>query len=432
MTYRQRASLRRITGVAIWAFSLLIALDSAAPADDAKATMIAGVQSASLDGVAIDAKGTPVGGIVITLYGPQRYSTPTSRDGHFAIIDVLPGLYTLRAARPGAARPVAEQEYVALAGESSTLTIAIEQPQTSSDLKEIGHTSTHSGATINITPAATTGVTAQTFTEQGAVNVRRVLEELPGVTVQPAGGSGSYASQSVWGTPAVRGSLDQETQVLLDGLPITTGTGGANPTNFFNAYTLSGIRVVEGPGATLSQLESAINGAVDFQTLEPAAHTSGSFTIGDDGLGGSLSNYLFTGRTFNDKLGFVFDYAINGTPGSLTNGTGYINLPATAIVSGKAVGTTTAGPANAASNGIQNNPSNATSSLVAYGLGGTQQYLSKTTLAKITYAFSNATSAKVTFLNNYSNYDNNGRNITEFESQFAPGAAYTAPAGGPS
>jgi hypothetical protein len=378
------------------------------------------VQNATLRGIVTDASGLPLGQIPLSFIGPQRYAVVTGSDGRFTLEGVQPGLYNVQAPeRAGAAPVTVEQNYVVLAGDAPTLTLRFAKaPAAGSALKEIGSTKVRATTvSFNNSAADVARITAQTFVDQGSIGVRNVLVELPGITVQPAGGSGSFASQSVWGTPAVRGSLDQETQVLLDGLPITTGTGGANPTNFFSAFTLSGVQVLEGPGALLSQVESAINGSVNFQTLEPAARTSGSITLGSDSYGGAFSNYLFSGKALHGgKLGFVLDYAVDGTPGSL-NTRGDVNLPASATVNGKAIGPTTTA---AAIPNVQNGPSNAKSSLVACCYSATQQFLSKTELAKLEYHASTATTAKVEFLGNYTEYDNNGRNITEYTSLLSP------------
>jgi hypothetical protein len=409
--------LKRLLSAALATHILLFGFLFASPTIS-RADAQADTQSATISGVATDAGGTPLDGIPLTFVGPQHYAVITGNDGRFTLAGVQPGLYSIQASRrAGAALQTVEQNYLVLAGDSPTLTLRFTKTAAgTSALLEIGHTkaqTTTTAAIFNTSAADVARITQQTFVDQGSVGVRNVLVELPGITVQPAGGSGSFASQSVWGTPAVRGSLDQETQVLLDGLPITTGTGGANPTNFFSAYTLSGVQVLEGPGATLSQIESAVNGSVDFQTLEPTASTSGSITLGNDSYGGQFSNFRFSGKTLRgDKLGYVLDYAVDGTPGSLDT-SGDINLPANALINGKAVGTTTKA---ATTPGVYNEPTNATSSLVACCYSATQQFLGKTELAKLEYRASDAVSAKVEFLGNYTTYDNNGRNITEYTS----------------
>ena len=78
----------------------------------------------------------------------------------------------------------------------------------------------------------------------------------------------------------------------------------------------------------------AINGTINFRTLDPTRRPSGNVTIGVDSFGGVFSNFGYS-TTLNNKFGFVVDYAVDGTPGPLKNANYPDVLPGGYLINGQ-------------------------------------------------------------------------------------------------
>jgi outer membrane receptor protein involved in Fe transport len=239
-------------------------------------------------------------------------------------------------------------------------------------------------------------------------------------------------------SPNLRGALDYEKETLLDGHPLINGRFGDYPIMFVNAFLLDGIEIAQGPTANAAQINYGIGGTVNFRTAEPTRKPMGDLLAGTDGYGGGYSNLRYSSTSTNGKLAFVVDYAVYGTRGPLNGYASQITLPPGSIISGYgAIGGTTSGKPPSGVSGpypIANaagNPPNAYISLVACCQHVTSSFLNRGELAKLRYAFSPATSLTLSYLGLQSQYDNTASAFTQLYSTFAPGASYSAPAGGP-
>ena len=145
----------------------------------------------------------------------------------------------------------------------------------------------------------------QTMTEIGSsvsVITRDALEELgvdfaldaiataPGVTVNQNGAFGGNASVRI------RGASNDQTLVLIDGVPVNdpTGTGGGYNFAYLDTDTIERIEVLKGPQSTLWGSD-AIGGVVSITTKRPTEGLSGT-VFGEYGSfntlrgGASISN----------------------------------------------------------------------------------------------------------------------------------------------
>ncbi|MEA2666863.1 MAG: outer rane receptor for ferrienterochelin and colicin [Candidatus Eremiobacteraeota bacterium] len=420
--------------VALAGGPLSMAPAAAAPVQVAQAAPAqAATDASSLGGVATDAAGTPLAGVVITLRGATTQTTTTDAQGVYRFPTVAPGIYSISARKTGY-QSATETDVAVVSGQPVTYGVRLEQV-TLTSIREIGRTSTsYRRSTFNASPASVAVVSQQAFVDQGQAQVQRVLDQTPGIVIDHPGTNANNAAPGAITFPSIRGGLGFETASLIDGHPLAIGNFGDYVTTFLNSYVLGGVELIKGPGAAAPEINYAIGGTVNFRTLDPAAKPSGSIVLGMDSFGGQFSNFLLTGSTRNGRLGYVFDYAVNGSPGPLhdadnltTLGSGtLVRCTPTAFAAGTCkttIGTTTGAVSNAATNGFQNNPNYGTSSLFACCLRINQNFNGKTELLKLRYNLSPATTVTASYLGSQTWTDQNGNHVYQYAPSFVPGSS---------
>jgi len=415
---------------------LLVLALGALPGGWASLAASAQTPTATLNGTATDGQGNSLGGVTIGLTGPGTYTTTTGNDGKYQIAGIKPGIYSVRATHLGY-NEATQENYILLAGTASNLDVSLVQ-QTVSSLQEIGRVRVSArSSSFNPTPASVVIVPAATFQEQGALGLARVLEELPGLNFAYPIAGGNNAGRTAYAVPTIRDGLPTETSTLLDGHPVGNGDNGATIISFISTYTLGGIELIKGPGAAAPEINNAINGTVNFRTLEPTSRQQGSITFGVDGYGGQFSNWRATGTTLHGKLSYAFDYVVDGTPGPLRSSMMPSTLPATALINGQVQATNpnnaaaagTFGPpppivAGLTNNGIQNNAPWFNSTLLTCCYPISTQFLNRNELAKLRFNFSPNTSLTASYLGDNLTASANGNVNVFFPVNFNPGASY--------
>jgi|GEM_PF-668504 len=380
-------------------------------------------QTATLTGTAVDGQNNGIGGVTIRLTGPATYRTVTNPDGSYTIANITPGIYNLTATL-GGYNEATQQNYVILAGTTSTLGVTLIQ-QTLTSLQEIGRVRVNAAAsTFNPSAAAVNIVPQQAFKDQGALGLARVLEEQPGFNLQTSGAAGNTAGRASYQVPTFRDGFVTETADLLDGHAVGAGDNGATTlTTFLSPFILGSVELIAGPGATAPDIYSAINGTINFHTLDPTTRPLGSITLGYDGYGGQFSNWRLSGTTFHGKLGYVFDYVVDGSPGPLRTTMEPITLAAAnTTINGK---TFTATTATSFTNNIENNPPPLASTLLECCYGISTQYLNRNALAKLVYHFSPNTSLTGSFVGDTLTAGAIGNEYDSYPTFFCPGTFTT-------
>lgn len=386
---------------------------------------------ASVSGTVTDVNNGPLQSSTITLSGAQTFVATTDAAGAFSFDNVPPGTYTLTAARNGYDSQT-QRGFVVSSEGRNVVTIALAQ-RTLSTIQEIGRVSTRqSGVRINTTPASSAIISSQTFIDQGATQVMQILDETPGIISQYPGGTANPAASASVATPSIRGALGYETSTLIDGHPLATQSFGDYVVTYLNPFMFQSVELIKGPGAAATQDNYAINGTVNFRTLEPTAKPAGSIMFGVDDYGGQFSNYRATGTIFKGKLGFALDYAIDGTPGPLRGATALYSSgfsPSTTYpISINGVPLTSYGtvaPSNVPAN-IANYPYNV-ANLVGCCYPLTTAYQNKGELAKLRINFSPSTVFTGTFLGTQSWGNQASTGLYNLPVTFSPGAGYTGP-----
>jgi outer membrane receptor protein involved in Fe transport len=279
------------------------------------AVMAQPAATGSITGTVRNGNGTPIGGAAVTIEG-AGVRTATAVDGTFAVT-VPPGIYTVVVTESGFQTSSTVGVAVA-AGSSTALTIALAQSSFSS-LRIIGGTSTTAGGRlpINTTPSSVAVITSQSIVDQGVVQIEPLLNETPGVIATQNGYNG--ASQGVGWVIQIRGGLAYETESLIDGHPLSIGSTGVYNPILINPYVLQNIELVKGPGSMPTEINGAVNGTINYVTLEPTRTPQEHFFAGSDQWGGITTAAQLTGSMPGHVIDYAFAVATDGTTGALHN-----------------------------------------------------------------------------------------------------------------
>jgi outer membrane receptor protein involved in Fe transport len=273
------------------------------------------VSAGSVTGTVTGADGSAIAGAAVVLQGPVAQNTTSDRLGNFAFTAVPPGAYTILVTKTGFASTQQEGVFV-LAGSATTVNAAL-SPSSFSSLRTIGRVSTNAPgrATINTTPASITVLSQQVFVDQNQVQVTKELNETPGIITTLGGYSGtSLGTEQI---TQIRGALPYETESLIDGHPVSVSSDGSFSPTLLNPALLQNVEIVKGPGYAPTDINYAINGSVNYRTLEPTRTPQQTLEYGVDGYGGQFSSFQATGSTASHVLDYAFAGATNGTPSAV-------------------------------------------------------------------------------------------------------------------
>ncbi|HEX8806840.1 MAG TPA: carboxypeptidase regulatory-like domain-containing protein, partial [Candidatus Aquilonibacter sp.] len=295
--------------------ALAFALSAALPATAATTSVVTGAIRGS--------NGAAIAGADVELIGPTRLSQQSDAAGNFNFPNVPTGLYALQVSKAGF-QTVRQDNVAAFIGETVTLNIVLPQSSFSS-LRTIASVSTRNAgvAQINTSTAAINTINSQVFADQGAQQVTSVLNQTPGIfmtTWNPGNGNPSNgASPSSAQTPQIRGALPYETESLIDGHPVSVGSAGTFSPTLINPFLLQDVELVKGPGSMPPEINYAINGTVNYRTLDPTPELHVNTMYSVDKWGGISLGIKASGQTQNHKIGYAVGYVTFGAPGPLEN-----------------------------------------------------------------------------------------------------------------
>lgn len=270
----------------------------------------------SVTGTVVDGNGTPVANAIVSVEG-ARGQARTGSDGTFAVSGITPGNYAVVVSRSGF--DTARVAGIAVVGGAPTnLRVTLAQSSFSS-LRVIGQTSTTASgrSQINTTPSSVAVITSQVFEDRGEPQIVDVLNQTPGIITTHIEANG--ASEGTQQAVMIRGGLPYETESLIDGHPLSIGASGEYNPILLNPGVLQEVEVVKGPGSFGTEINSAINGTVNYITLQPTRTPQQSFDIGSDQYGGITTTLRATGSIPSHFVDYAFAYSTNGTTGPLHN-----------------------------------------------------------------------------------------------------------------
>jgi hypothetical protein len=277
--------------------------------------------TSNIVGTVHSADGSPIAGADVTLVGVVRLSKKSDSTGAFAFNDITTGAYTIVVSKAGF-QTYRSEDLTAFIGETLTVNVVLAQV-TFSSLKTIANVSTSRPgvAPLNTSTAAINTITGSTFLDQGSQQVATVLNQTPGIFTTPYspgnGNPSNGASPASDQTPQIRGALPYETESLIDGHPVSVGSAGTYSPNLINPFLLQSAELVKGPGSMPVEINYAINGTINYITLEPTTQPHQSAMFGVDTWGGISTGFKATGETTNHRLGYAFGYVTDGAPGPL-------------------------------------------------------------------------------------------------------------------
>jgi hypothetical protein len=278
--------------------------------------------TSTIVGTVSGANGAPIAGARVLLTGVQRAEQTTDQTGAFKFT-VTTGLYSMLVSKAG--YETYENDSIgAFTGETLTVNVTLSAASFSS-LRTIANVSTNAPgvAPINKSTASISTISGATFANQGQQQVTKILNETPGIITSPLnpgnGNPSNGASPASPQTPQIRGALPYETESLIDGHPVSVGASGYYSANLLNPWLLQDVELVKGPGSMPEEINYAVNGTINYRTLEPTAQTRHAAMLGYDNWGGVSTGFKATGFTSNHKFGYAVGYVTNGAPGPLHN-----------------------------------------------------------------------------------------------------------------
>lgn len=273
---------------------------------------------AQVSGQVVDLSGASVPNATVRLDGPQHSATTADTSGHFVFANVPPGTYTVSATATG--YTAVTRSGVAVQNEDVNLNI---QLAGTTALKEIGHVTTSTGrSAINVTAAPSFVVTPSDMAFQGQTQWRKVLEEIPGVSISGVAG---LATDVIPGSPintavvSIRGALPYETAMLIDNMPMWDTSIGANASGTgvdlspYSGQTFGATDVIEGPGAQSPSIVGSIGGSLNFHPGGQVTKNSYAFSVSDDPFGGWIVDGSVAMHV--GKLSATASYGLNNSPG---------------------------------------------------------------------------------------------------------------------
>lgn len=281
---------------------------------------MAQAQTGTLSGTVRTGEGVAVAGATVLVSGPQSARTVSDNSGAFTVAGLTPGIYHVDVTKGGFV-PAGIDQVVVFAGETQPLAVTLVRANLSSLQTIATVRSVGTGSSINTGAAATAIIGRAEIQSLANPQVNDYVQRIPGASLE-RGSSSPNTSVSL------AGSQPYETQVLLDGHPLSGGRYGTFFSQFLNSYQLQSIETEIGPGNTTPFAGTAVGGTVNFLTPTFTHKTTASFSEGIDTYGTQFSSLLLTGSTLNDKLQWVLAGGIGGSNGPYAGRSGCLLNPA--------------------------------------------------------------------------------------------------------
>ena len=230
-----------------------------------------------IDGAVVDANGTPLPGVVVTVTGPGvRQEHVTGTDGAYTAAGLAAGDYVVTAALPGfetVETPVSVQ-----ASATASVPITLQIARLLETVSVVAEEPRIFARNIVADPMR--------LQQSNITSVTSVADNLPGVSIQEGD---AYGFDDWSSNVAVRGFqvTINEAQIgtTIDGFPNGTSDywSGAKANRFIDPMNLGGVEVSQGTADIASRSVEALGGTFNYLTDDPAAERTytASTTIGE-------------------------------------------------------------------------------------------------------------------------------------------------------
>ena len=231
-----------------------------------------------IDGAVVDANGTPLPGVVVTVTGPGvRQEHVTGTDGAYTAVGLAAGDYVVTAALPGfetVETPVSVQ-----ASATASVPITLQIVRLLETVSVVAEEPRIFARNIVADPMR--------LQQSNITSVTSVADNLPGVSIQEGD---AYGFDDWSSNVAVRGFqvTINEAQIgtTIDGFPNGTSDywSGAKANRFIDPMNLGGVEVSQGTADIASRSVEALGGTFNYLTDDPAAERTytASTTIGEN------------------------------------------------------------------------------------------------------------------------------------------------------
>jgi hypothetical protein len=326
-------------------------------------------------------------GAAVIFDGPSHVTTTTDASGNFTVT-VQPGVYSVTVNKGGYQGGSAQ--VTAVPGSAATVNVELTESSLS-NLQVIGRTVTNTGgnaAKFNISSSASSNLSATTIQQRNVPDLPKLVASMPGIVAS----TNSATNNSFF---RLHG-LGQETMVLIDGHPISSGVSGTFLGQFTDTGLLGGIDVLEGAGLNGPTAGESAVGSLNVRTPDFSTKDTGYIQTGVDNYGGSLYTALFN-FNIGDKWSFVLGKSFSGYLGSSNQANVY------GITGTRPNATFTYSP-----------PYPLTNNNVGYQQPLTSPQEMNSQLAKVRYKFSEATSLAFEFFGLQATLDPEGAEFAQF------------------
>jgi hypothetical protein len=338
----------------------------------------------TISGTVRTAGGTPLSGAQVTAEGPTRSSVSTDATGAFSLT-LAAGVYRITVTKGGYV-PAALNDLAIVTGVSQKVDVTMTLADLTS-LRTIATVSTGSRASaINTGAASTTYIPAEAVTNLANPQINDVIQRAPETVVQRQGSQPD--------TTIVDGGVQPyETQVLIDGHPLSLGEYGVWLTEYFPSFLLSGVETQVGPGNTTPFASTAVGGTTNLLTPGYTTKPTANFVLGSDNYSSQYSSFLATGSL--GKLAYVLGAGYGSNNGPYYNQTHCVVTPDN--------------PAN------DNTPQSV--GIVQFCGNSSGSLFNKGALLKLRYTFSPRTSFEVGFVGAYGGFQPQGTSYGQYLGQ---------------
>ena len=258
------------------------------------ATVAAAAQtSGAIEGSVVDANGSPLPGVVVTVIGPgARVESVTGADGTYSAADLAAGDYLVTAILPGF--ETADATVTVASGATETAHIVLQVERRLETVSVVAEEPRIFARNIVAEPMM--------LQQSNITAVTSVVDNLPGVSVQEGD---AYGFDDWSSNVAMRGFQvtlsEAQIGTTIDGFPNGTSDywGGSKANRFIDPMNLGGVEVSQGTADIASRSIEALGGTFDYLTDDPAAERTytASATLGEN-EGQRFSMRVDTGRLF--------------------------------------------------------------------------------------------------------------------------------------
>lgn len=260
--------------------------------------------SGTISGTVRTGSGQPVDGAHVTASGPAQASATTDASGAFTL-QLREGVYRIVVTK-GGYLPAEFSDLTVLAGSSIPLQVSLSQADLGS-LRTIANVTTSRGSSINAGAASTSFLPQAAITNFANPQINDVLAHIPDLTIQHMG---SQPDTSI----VLGGAQPYETQVLIDGHPLSMGQFGVWLSEYYSSFLLAGVETQIGPGNTTPFANTAVGGTTNLLTPGFTRTPTYEYVMGTDNFNSQYSHLLLSGA--RGKLQYVFGvgYGSNNGP----------------------------------------------------------------------------------------------------------------------